>query len=708
MKKILSTLLILASILHAQIGIGRNLEGVRVPTANTLEQGFLFISGSYETINDGHALAMNGYSPAGTDSIYELDKNTPSSGGAISLAFGVTDNFEFGASLPLYYEGEIEGTDLDGFGIGDFLAYLKYSYPIPSTPVNVGFLIEATAPTGAKGIGFRPRHQWYIYEDEDSYAFTAGKWALLFEGLLSININDILYWNSYMGYLHVTNSDNHSLLWGSGFELFPKKTVSGVIEVTAETQLFRDKFARSIMNDVFRVTPAVKIHLPNMLNLMLGMDVGFDFVRDMNLGNSIEVHRRHDGRSLEYNIRGTPEFSMVLAITKTIDFSRKDSDNDGVIDREDLCPNTELGVAVNTRGCPVDLDLDGVMNFFDDCPGTPHEVGVDYRGCPIDSDNDSVPDYIDICPNTPVGTAVDSVGCIRDSDNDGVDDNRDRCPNSLSRDKVDEFGCPLDDDHDGVLNERDSCPETPRGYPVDIHGCPLDFDKDGVPDEIDMCPNSHEGEIVDDDGCPADNDHDGVPDSKDECNDTPVGFPVDQNGCPSDHDHDSIPDATDKCPNTPAHAPVDSLGCPIDTDGDGILDYLDKCPGTFLNVLVGNNGCPLKPRNNLNSLATRIKFKNNSDVLLNSSYTALNDVIYLMRKNIFILEIQCSSPSGQEVSEKQAQAIVDYLVEKGIDENRIKAKGYGTKLPQGEQFKHWNSSGVRLIPYIEETAEEQE
>ena len=193
MKKILSTLLILASILHAQIGIGRNLEGVRVPTANTLEQGFLFISGSYETINDGHALAMNGYSPAGTDSIYELDKNTPSSGGAISLAFGVTDNFEFGASLPLYYEGEIEGTDLDGFGIGDFLAYLKYSYPIPSTPVNVGFLIEATAPTGAKGIGFRPRHQWYIYEDEDSYAFTAGKWALLFEGLLSININDILY-----------------------------------------------------------------------------------------------------------------------------------------------------------------------------------------------------------------------------------------------------------------------------------------------------------------------------------------------------------------------------------------------------------------------------------------------------------------------------------------------------------------------------------
>ena len=707
MKKILSTLLILASILHAQIGIGRNMEGVRVPTANTLEQGYLLISGSYETVNDGHALAMNGAITIG-DSTYQLDKNAPSSGGAVSFAFGVTDNLEFGTSLPLYYEGDIEGTELGGFGIGDLQAYLKFSYPIPTSPINLGVLVETTAPTGARSIGLRPRHQWYIYEDEDSYAFTAGKWALLFEGLISINFVDIIFWNSYLGYLHVMNSDINSVLWGSGIELFPKKIVSGVIEVTAETGLFRDLPTRSIMNDVFRVTPAVKIHLPNMLNLMLGMDVGLDFVRKATFDNSIEMHRRHKGQSFQYNIRGTPEFSMVLAITKTIDFSRKDSDNDGVIDREDLCPNTELAVAVNSRGCPVDLDQDGVMNILDDCPGTPRGIAVDYHGCPIDSDNDSIPDYIDKCPNTPPGTAVNDEGCMLDSDNDGVDDNRDKCPNSLSRDKVDEFGCPLDDDHDGVLNDQDSCPETPRGYPVDIRGCPLDFDKDGVPDEIDNCPNSHEGEIVDEDGCPADNDKDGVPDSKDKCLETPAGFPVDQDGCPSDHDNDSIPDALDKCPNTPAKAAVDSVGCPIDSDGDGILDYLDKCPGTFPNIIVGANGCPLKPKNNLNTIAAHVKFKNNSETLLNSSYTALNDVIYLMRKHVFFLEIQCSNAKGVEASEKQAQAIADYLIEKGIDKERIKAKGYGAKLPQGEQFKHWNSSGVRLIPYTEEIVEEQE
>ena len=43
MKKILFTLLILASILPAQIGPGRNTEGVHVPAAGTLEQGFLLI-----------------------------------------------------------------------------------------------------------------------------------------------------------------------------------------------------------------------------------------------------------------------------------------------------------------------------------------------------------------------------------------------------------------------------------------------------------------------------------------------------------------------------------------------------------------------------------------------------------------------------------------------------------------------------------------
>ena len=713
MKKILLTWMALASILYAQIGLGRGLEGIRVPTAKTLGEGYLFMSATYETVSDGRALSMNGYTtPDGT--VMPINNDAPSSGGAAAFGFGLSDILEIGLSLPFYYDGEITGTDLDGFGAGDLQAYFKYSYPFELVPVTLAFSGELFVPTGAKDLGFRPRHQWYVHDDRKSYAFSAKKWAMAGSGIVSVNFSDVIYWNSFIGFLHLINGENNDLLWGTGIELLPHRTVSGILEVSGETGLFEGNFLDALTDHVLRVTPAVKIHLPNMLSLMLGMDVGIDFVRDPTLENSVNVRRAYGEDSyLQYNVRGTPEFTLLLAVTKVIDFSRKDSDNDGVIDREDLCPKTELGAKVNSRGCPVDLDQDGVINIMDLCPETPRGVVVDYNGCPVDTDKDGVPDYLDMCKDTKHGTAVDSTGCMRDSDNDGVDDYHDRCPNSLSSDKVDSEGCPLDDDHDGVLNDLDSCPDTPRGYSVDRLGCPLDFDHDGIPNDVDMCPNSPEGELVNEDGCPADYDRDGVPDSKDECLSTPRGFPVDQNGCPSDHDRDGIPDALDKCPNTPANAPVDSTGCPIDSDGDEVLDYMDRCPGTFPNIIVGKDGCPLKPKNNLNALASMIRFKGNSGDLLNSTYTVLNDVIYLMRRYDFVLEIQCSSPAGEEVAEQQAQAIADYMIEKGIHKKRIQAKGYGKKLPQGPKYRHLNTSGVRLLqfetePQVEESTTEQE
>ena len=89
----------------------------------------------------------------------------------------------------------------------------------------------------------------------------------------------------------------------------------------------------------------------------------------------------------------------------------RDSDRDGVPDRDDLCPNTPPGVIVDETGCPVDSDGDGVPDGIDACPNTPRGATVDERGCPMDSDNDGVPDGIDQCPNTPAGTQVDEKGC---------------------------------------------------------------------------------------------------------------------------------------------------------------------------------------------------------------------------------------------------------------------------------------------------------
>ena len=90
-----------------------------------------------------------------------------------------------------------------------------------------------------------------------------------------------------------------------------------------------------------------------------------------------------------------------------------DSDNDGVSDDKDMCPNTPIGVEVDAKGCPIDSDHDGVPNGLDKCPNTPPNTKVDSKGCPVvvDSDHDGVPDNLDKCPDTPSGVAVDKHGC---------------------------------------------------------------------------------------------------------------------------------------------------------------------------------------------------------------------------------------------------------------------------------------------------------
>lgn len=125
-----------------------------------------------------------------------------------------------------------------------------------------------------------------------------------------------------------------------------------------------------------------------------------------------------------------------------------DSDNDGVLDSADKCPDTPSGIQVDAKGCPVDSDKDGVTDDKDNCADTPKGVKVNADGCPADSDNDGVTDDKDKCPNTAAGTEVDENGCavvkkveLKDSDNDGVYDDKDKCANTPEGANVNANGC---------------------------------------------------------------------------------------------------------------------------------------------------------------------------------------------------------------------------------------------------------------------------
>jgi outer membrane protein OmpA-like peptidoglycan-associated protein len=116
-----------------------------------------------------------------------------------------------------------------------------------------------------------------------------------------------------------------------------------------------------------------------------------------------------------------------------------------------------------------------------------------------DSDGDGVVDRDDICPREHQGDNPDPArpGCPRpDADNDGVFDDEDRCPTTPAGPTPDpeRRGCPDgDDDNDRVANQADLCRREHHGINPDPKrpGCPLpDRDNDSVPDKSDACPDT--------------------------------------------------------------------------------------------------------------------------------------------------------------------------------------------------------------------------
>jgi outer membrane protein OmpA-like peptidoglycan-associated protein len=115
----------------------------------------------------------------------------------------------------------------------------------------------------------------------------------------------------------------------------------------------------------------------------------------------------------------------------------KDTDGDGILDKNDKCP-TVPGVA-KYQGCPVpDTDGDGINDENDKCPTV--KGLAKYQGCPIpDTDKDGINDEEDKCPTVP-GLARYQ-GCpIPDTDGDTVNDEEDKCP--TVKGTVENNGCP--------------------------------------------------------------------------------------------------------------------------------------------------------------------------------------------------------------------------------------------------------------------------
>jgi len=164
---------------------------------------------------------------------------------------------------------------------------------------------------------------------------------------------------------------------------------------------------------------------------------------------------------------------------------------------------------------------------------------------------------------------------------------------------------------------------------------------------------------------------------------------------PADGDRDGIFDGDDRCPEVagPPSADPDRHGCPRDADGDGILDADDACPNQpgVASTEPAARGCPTAVRivGSAIVIGARISFETGSDRLTPESSAGLAEVAALLQAHPEIVRVAADGHTddvGLEatnlaLSRRRAVAVVRWLVEHGVDERRLEARGFGPRRP---------------------------
>lgn len=191
-----------------------------------------------------------------------------------------------------------------------------------------------------------------------------------------------------------------------------------------------------------------------------------------------------------------------------------------------------------------------------------------------------------------------------------------------------------------------------------------------------------------------DRDEDGLYDRDDAC---PFEAADTDDGCPTDRDtdNDGVPDSRDRCPKDWGDG---AGGCPIpDTDGDGVLDGKDECesePETH-NGFKDLDGCPdevpaVPPAalKQLTGVIEGITFDSSASTIRPSSRAVLDKVVKTLKDNPTVrIEIvgHTDDAGAREanvaLSQARAEAVKQYLVDAGVEGDRMTTRGEGPDAP---------------------------
>ena len=217
-----------------------------------------------------------------------------------------------------------------------------------------------------------------------------------------------------------------------------------------------------------------------------------------------------------------------------------------------------------------------------------------------------------------------------------------------------------------------------------------------------------------------DRDGDGIKDDVDKCPDDPEDFDgfQDADGCPDpDNDRDGIPDVDDKCPLDPEtrNGFQDEDGCPDgvkgDRDGDGIPDKCPNEPETY-NGVEDADGCPDRGRvvvtDTKIEILDKVYFEYNKDIIKKESYPILDAVAATLQGNpdIKLIEIQGHTDErgndayNLDLSDRRSKSVRKYLIDKGVNEERLTAQGYGETQPVDPHHNEQAWAANRRVEFL--------
>ena len=189
----------------------------------------------------------------------------------------------------------------------------------------------------------------------------------------------------------------------------------------------------------------------------------------------------------------------------------------------------------------------------------------------------------------------------------------------------------------------------------------------------------------------------------------------------TDRDQDGILDDDDECPDEPEDKDgfEDEDGCPDpDNDRDGILDAADKCPNEpeTINGIDDDDGCPDKGdaavrigKEELETLKP-IFFETDHSRVRHAYYNVLAQIALTLKAHPEIGRCAVEGHTddtgppewNQKLSVLRAEAVVEFLVGKGVERGRLTAIGHGEKLPWApNDTESGRAKNRRVIFHIE-------